>query len=96
MYSCFLVSRSSIRTYTTWKSDIKDNHIEITTIKTADSLIIDLNNHSKSILEKYKDIHFENDKALPVISNQKMNDYLKELAEIAKINEPVRNILQRK
>ena len=28
--------------------------------------------------------------ALPVISNQKMNDYLKELGELAEINEPVR------
>ena len=27
---------------------------------------------------------------LPVISNQKMNDYLKELGELAEINEPVR------
>lgn len=40
--------------------------------------------------EEYKDVEFENDKALPVITNQKMNDYLKELAELAEINEPVR------
>ena len=32
---------------------------------------------------------FEGHKALPVISNQKMNDYLKELGELAEINEPV-------
>lgn len=89
LFSCFTGLRHS-DIYNLRKSDIKDNHIEITTIKTADSLIIDLNNHSKSILDKYKDVHFENDKALPVISNQKMNDYLKELAEIAEINEPVR------
>ena len=44
----------------------------------------------KQILEKYKDIHLENNMALPVISNQKMNDYLKELGELAEINEPVR------
>ena len=50
----------------------------------------ELNNHSKDILEKYKDVHFENHMALPVISNQKMNDYLKELGELAEINEPVR------
>ena len=37
----------------------------------------ELNDHSKAILEKYKDVHFENHMALPVISNQKMNDYLK-------------------
>ena len=36
-------------------------------------LIIELNKLSKNILERYKDI--EGEKALPVISNQKMNDY---------------------
>lgn len=72
------------------RGDIKPDHIEITTIKTADSLIIDLNNHSKAILDKYKDAHFEDYKALPVISNQRMNDYLKELAELAGVDEPVR------
>jgi len=62
----------------------------VTTVKASDSLIIELNDHSRAILEKYKDVEFENDKALPVITNQKMNDYLKELAELAEINEPVR------
>ena len=28
---------------------------------------------SEAILEKYKDVQFENNMALPVISNQKMN-----------------------
>ncbi len=72
------------------KSDIKDDHIEVTTIKTTDSLIIELNDHSRKILEKYKDFEPESYRALPVITNQKMNDYLKELAELAEINEPVR------
>jgi integrase len=89
LFSCFTGLRHS-DIYNLRKSDIKENHIEITTIKTADRLIIDLNNHSKAVLDKYRDIHFENDKVFPVISNQKMNDYLKELAEIAEINEPVR------
>lgn len=71
------------------KSDIRDGYIEITTVKTAERLIIELNNHSKAILDKYKDVEFEGHKALPVISNQKMNDYLKELGELAEINEPV-------
>lgn len=44
--------------------------------------MIVLNDHRRVIFEKYKDVHFRNDKALPVISNQKMNDYLKELGEI--------------
>lgn len=71
------------------RSDIKDDGIEITTIKTSHLLRIELNKHSRAILDKYKDIPFRNDKALPVISNQKMNDYLKELCELAGIDEPV-------
>ncbi|MEI6766372.1 MAG: tyrosine-type recombinase/integrase [Bacteroidota bacterium] len=70
------------------RSNIKENQIEITSIKTDDDLIIDLNDHSKAILAKYKDAPFENDKCLPVISNQKMNDYLKELGKIAGLKSP--------
>ena len=77
------------------RSDIKGDHIEVTTVNTPDSLIIELNNHSKAILDKYKDVAFEDDKVLPVITNQKMNDYLKELAELAGIDEPVRQTYYR-
>ena len=38
---------------------------------------------------------FEDGKVLPVITNQKMNDYLKELAELAGIDEPVRQTYYR-
>ena len=89
LFSCFTGLRHS-DVYNLKRSDVKEEHIEITTIKTADSLIIELNDHSKAILEKYKDIPFQNNKALPVVSNQKMNEYLKELGELAEIDEPVR------
>ena len=89
LFCCFTGLRYS-DVFNLKRSDIKDNHIEVTTIKTSDNLIIELNNHSKAILEKYKDIAFEENKALPVISNQRMNDYLKELSEMANINEPIR------
>lgn len=89
LFQCFTGLRYS-DVFNLRRSDIKGDHIEVTTVKTSDSLIIELNDHSKAILEKYKDVEFENDKALPVITNQKMNDYLKELAEVAEINEPVR------
>ena len=39
-------------------SNIKNDHIEVTTVKTADSLFIDLNDYTRAILEKYKDFHF--------------------------------------
>jgi integrase len=69
------------------KANIRENYIEVTTLKTSENLIIELNKLSKNILERYKDI--EGEKALPVISNQKMNDYLKELAKLAGINDLV-------
>ncbi|GIJ92817.1 integrase [Capnocytophaga stomatis] len=72
------------------KSDIKNSFIEITTLKTNDSLKIELNEHSKKILKKYENYIDIKDKALPVISNQRMNEYIKELGELAGINEPIR------
>lgn len=93
-FCCFTSLRYS-DVYNLKRSDIKDNHIEVTTVKTADSLIIELNKYSKAILDKYKNVHFENNKALPVISNQKMNDYLKELGKLAGIDEPIRETYYR-
>ncbi|SEG01687.1 site-specific integrase [Parabacteroides chinchillae] len=72
------------------RSDIKAGHIEVTTMKTADSLSIELNAQTKSIIEKYKDIQFKNDRVLPIITNQKFNVYLKELGQLAGIDEPIR------
>ena len=94
LFQCFTGLRYS-DVFNLRKSDIKGDHIEVTTVKTSDSLIIELNNHSKAILDKYKDVAFEDDKVLPVITNQKMNDYLKELAELAGIDEPVRQTYYR-
>lgn len=75
--------------YNLRKSNIKKDHIELTTIKTSDTLRIDLNKHSRAILAKYADVVFPNGKVLPVISNQKMNDYLKELGILAELTEPI-------
>ena len=94
LFQCFTGLRYS-DVFNLRRSDIKGDHIEVTTVKTSDSLIIELNNHSKAILDKYKDVAFENDKVLPMITNQKMNDYLKELAEMAGIDEPVRQTYYR-
>ena len=74
------------------RSDIVDGVINVTTVKTHDKIAIELNKYSKAILDKYKDQVFPNGAVLPVISNQKMNDYLKELAELAGINAPVTQI----
>ena len=71
LFCCFTSLRySDVRNLK--RNDVKSDHIEVTTVKTADSLSIELNKYSKAILEKYKDIHFENHMTLPVISNQKV------------------------
>jgi integrase len=70
------------------RSNIKSDAIEFTTIKTEDTLRIQLNQYSRTILAKYAAIPFKDDKCLPVISNQKMNEYLKELGKFAHIDQP--------
>ena len=72
------------------KSDIKGDHIEVTTVKTADSISIELNDVTKAILEKYKDAPFKDNKALPNYTNQAMNRDVKELCKLAGINEEIR------
>lgn len=91
LFLCFSGIRYS-DVYKLKKSDVKDGRFEVTTEKTADSLVIELNSTSEAILEKYKNTPFKNDKALPVISNQKMNVFLKELGEIAGIDEPITDV----
>ena len=70
------------------RTDIKDKYIEITTVKTIDNLIIELNVHSEEIINKYRNNLDE--KVFPTIINQKANEYLKELAKMVGIDEPVR------
>jgi integrase len=72
------------------RCDIKGNTINIVTQKTVDGLIIELNKYSNEILQKYENIRLPNDAALPVISNVKMNEYLKEMGKIAELNVPQR------
>lgn len=71
------------------RSDITEDGITVTMKKTRDRVTIELNDISRAILEKYKGQEFPQGLALPVISNQKMNDYLKVLCELCGINEPV-------
>ena len=87
-FCCFTSLRYS-DVYNLRRSNITDTEIHITTIKTHDSLTIELNRYSRAILDKYADIPFPDDKALPVITNQKMNDYLKEMGKICGIDAPI-------
>jgi len=71
------------------RSQIKNQAIHLTTVKTNQRLVIPFNKYSKAILDKYRSIEYKDDKALPVISNQKSNEYLKEVCKKAKFNEPI-------
>ena len=62
------------------------------TQKTVEPLSIDLNDYSRAILNKYENISFPNGLALPVMTNQKMNEYLKELAQLAGLDAPIRKV----
>jgi integrase len=67
------------------REHIKNNEIRLTVTKTKTPLLIPLNPYSLAILDKYADM----EKPLPVISNAKTNEYLKELCEKAEINDPI-------
>ena len=77
------------------RGDIHEDYIDITTQKTYDHLPINLNTFAKEILEKYKDCKFPGGLALPVISNQRMNDYIKELCELCEFNDPISKVCYR-
>lgn len=66
------------------KKDVKEGFINVITKKTSDNLTIPLNRYSQSILDKYADNKSEF--AVPSISNQKTNNFLKEAAKMAEIN----------
>jgi integrase len=99
-FSCATGLRYSDLAQLKWEH-IKRDEIRLTVKKTKETLSIPLNPYSAAILKKYKGRH----KPLPVISNQKMNQYLngkddKEsngkiikhypgLCEIAGIDEPI-------
>ena len=74
------------------RADIYGDAVHVYTKKTNDSLAIELNSHSRAILDKYAGVDFPNGLALPVISNQKMNDYIKDLCELCGINTPISRV----
>ena len=57
--------------------------------KTAQTVRIELNKYTRTILEKYEDAHLPGGLALPVMSNQKMNDALKILFKQAGLDKPI-------
>ena len=72
------------------RTDITSNFINVITEKTDCTLKIPLNAYSRAILQKYEDERYPGNLALPIITNQKMNEYLKDLCEICGFNTPIK------
>lgn len=66
------------------KSQVHKDYFEVITEKTNDTLKIELNDHTSAILNRYKGI--DGPLALPVLSNQRSNAYLKEIGKMAKLD----------
>jgi integrase len=71
------------------RSDIQNGKIVVVTSKTALKTDIDFNKYSREVYNKYENETYEDNKALPVPSNQKYNKYLQELCKLAGINNTV-------
>lgn len=87
-FSCFTSLRiSDIKKLK--RTNIFPKYILLTTKKDIDPVKIELNEYSRAILNRYKGQEFPQNLALPVISEQKTNDHLKEIGEICGFNSPV-------
>ena len=71
------------------RCDIQDGVLSVVTRKTNTRLQIKLNAYAQAILDKYKRQKFPGDLALPVLSNKKMNYYLKDVCELCGFNSPL-------
>lgn len=90
MFCCFSSLRYSDASSLKW-NDVKEDHIGVTTIKTADSLSIEINDMMGRILEKYRAVPDKrNNLVFPYYTNQAMNRDLKKLCKLAGINEEIR------
>lgn len=89
-FSCCTGLRYSDLNQLKW-DHIKGMELHFTVQKTNEPLTVPLSPQAYEILEKYKDQL----RPLPIISNQKMNDYLKDLGKMAGIDDPIEIIRYR-
>jgi integrase len=73
------------------KEHIKGSEIQLTVTKTREIIKVPLNQYSRTILDKYR----LNLRPLPMISNQKLNQYIKELCKLAGIDDAVQIVRYR-
>lgn len=71
--------------------DVGETSIFVVTQKTTDALTIELNDYTREILRRYKKDN-PDALALPVVSNQKYNIYLKEAARLAGLDSTIKTV----
>ena len=91
LFCCYTGLRYSDVLNLTWE-DVHDGKMEVVTKKTTDRLIIELNQKANSLISKYEGVHLEGNVVFPVIVNQKMNEALHLLFELADFNEPIKEV----
>lgn len=69
------------------KAAITADYIETYTVKTRDKLQIPILSYAQEIIDRYKDLPGEN--LFPKLTNQKLNDYIKEAAKLAGLDRVV-------
>ena len=89
LFCCFSSLRYSDASSLKW-NDVKEDHIEVTTVKTADSISIEINDMMRSILDKYKDVPSKDGLVFSYYTNQAMNRDIKVLCRIAGIDQEER------
>lgn len=89
LFCCFTGMRYSDAANLKWEN-VNEELIEFVTIKNNKRLRVDLNDHSKGILEKYRLVMKESKgKVFPYRSDQQVNNDLKKLCRKIGLNEPV-------
>lgn len=73
-------------------SNILPHHVNITTRKTVDPLLIDLNRWSEAILDKYLDAGLPDDRVLPSIPSRDMIPHLRKCCRMARIDAPFHRV----
>ncbi len=86
VFACYTGARYSDISSLKFSQDIKGDFWHLRVIKTHDIIYVPLLTKAKEIIKKYK-----NEDKLPLISNQKTNEYLKDISRDAGINKKIKS-----
>lgn len=90
-FCCFTSLRFSDALNLRW-SDIRNNVMSVTTVKTSDPIRIELNSYALEIIGKYAEEDYPDNCVFPRVVNQRMNQHLRDIGKKAGIVSPVHRI----